>query len=112
MDYVQLRFDSIGSDELPVLNCDVMPGVQVGDSRLYDGDVGYSDALRSFIPGRVVATVEETGRGLQIDFAGGSIVLHPRSDELVSPEIAMLGGFEDRSFMVWRPGEDSFEDLG
>jgi hypothetical protein len=58
-----------------------------------------------------VATSEATGRGLSVDFAEGSLTLHPSRDELVGPEIAMLRGFEDRAWMVWRPGEESFEDL-
>lgn len=41
----------------------------------------------------------------------GWIALHPSVDELVGPEIGMLSGFDDGHWMVWRPGEDSFEDL-
>jgi hypothetical protein len=62
-------------------------------------------------PEEVVETTEKTGIGLKIDFPSGWIALHPTVDELVGPEIAMLGGFEDGRLMVWRPGEDSFEDL-
>lgn len=66
LDYVQLRFDGGSSDDMPVLNCDVMPDVERGDE------------IR---------------------------------DALVGPEIALLQGFGDRSWMCWRPGEESLEDL-
>ncbi|GLY33875.1 hypothetical protein [Kineosporia sp. NBRC 101731] len=74
-------------------------------------DPGYGDALRSFVPEEVTATVEQSGVGLVISFPSGRLVVHPTLDELVGPEITMLAGFEDRSLMVWRPGEASFEDL-
>ncbi|MFJ6454044.1 hypothetical protein [Paenarthrobacter sp. NPDC091669] len=48
--------------------------------------------------------------GIRIELDMGTVVIHPAVDE-VYVEIAMLMGFEDRSWMVWRPGEDSFEDL-
>jgi hypothetical protein len=64
-----------------------------------------------FIGQSVAATAEATGQGLSVDFAMGSVSLHPSRDEVVGPEIAMLSGFEDRAWMVWRPGEESFEDL-
>jgi hypothetical protein len=58
-----------------------------------------------------VDTREETGLGLVVHFESGKVVVHPSRDDLEGPEIAMLSGFEDRRWMVWRPGEDSFEDL-
>lgn len=67
--------------------------------------------MRALIPGQVVATVEETGRGLRIAFADGTICLHPRPEDVVGPEIALLNGFEDRRWRCRRPGEESFEDL-
>ncbi|HVK23471.1 MAG TPA: hypothetical protein VM677_19130 [Actinokineospora sp.] len=51
------------------------------------------------------------GSGLEIVFPGGSVHLHPRGEDLLGPEIAMLSGFADGRWMVWRPGADSFEDL-
>ena len=110
MDYVQLRFDGSAKD-MPVLNCDVMPAVERGIDTIADGQTGYADALRSLIPSVVRQTREETGVGLRIEFDDGAIVLHPARDDLVGPEIALLQGFEDRRWMCWRPGEDSFEDL-
>ena len=109
MDYVQLRFDGPG-DEAPVLNCDVWPHVEFDGVRYVESDLGYADALRHLIPGTVLETTEATGSGLCITLDSGKLVLHPRLDE-VFVEIAMLSGFSDRSWMVWRPGEDSFEDL-
>jgi hypothetical protein len=38
------------------------------------------------------------------------VVIHPSTNE-VYVEIAELLGFADRAWMVWRPGEESFEDL-
>ena len=38
-------------------------------------------------------------------------VLHPQVDDLSGPEIALLGGFEDGSWMCLQPGEESFEYL-
>lgn len=46
-----------------------------------------------------------------LEFDEGTIRIHPALEELDGPEIAMLGGFDDRAWMCWRPGEDSFEDL-
>jgi len=110
MDYVQLRFDG-PIDDNPVLNCDVMPIVERGTASIHDGELGYSDALRGLISGVVKSTREETGIGLRIEFEGGAIVIHPDRDDLIGPEIALLGGFVDGRWMCWRPGEESFEDL-
>jgi hypothetical protein len=110
MDYVQLRFDG-PTEDMPVLNCDVLPSVE-RDGRLFSAaDLGYADALRALIPQSVVATAEQTGIGLRLEFEGGAIVVHPLRDDVPSPEIALLGGFTDGRWMCWRPGEDSFEDL-
>lgn len=110
MDYVQLRFDG-PSPDMPVLNCDVMPTVEIGAEALIDGQTGYADALRLLIPGVVQRTQEGTGLGLRIEFEAGAIVVHPTVQDLTGPEIALLGGFDDGRWMCWRPGEDSFEDL-
>lgn len=104
-DYLQLDFDG------PLLTCEVWPTVRADTGHLGVADAGYRDALCSFIGEPVVSTTERTGTGLVVAFAAGAVVLHPRWDELAGPEIAMLSGFEDRAWMVWRPGEDSFEDL-
>lgn len=110
MDYVQLLFDG-PSPDMPVLNCYLMPRVELGSSTFADGQVGYADALRSLIPRVVRQTREATGVGLRIEYDDAAIVVHPTTDELVGPEIALLQGFEDRPWMCWRPGEESFEDL-
>lgn len=110
MDHVQLRFDG-PSPDMPVLNCDVMPAVELGSETLVDGQIGYADALRSLIPGVVRRTEEGTGIGLRIAFDAGTIAVHPAREDLTGPEIALLGGFEDRRWMCWRPGEESFQDL-
>jgi hypothetical protein len=111
MDYVQLRFDASATPDMPVLNCDVWPVVHRSGRTYREVETGYADTLRSFITEEIVATTEKTGLGLRIDLPSGWIALHPTVDELVGPEIAMLGGFEDGRLMVWRPGEESFEDL-
>ena len=109
-DYVQLWFDGPG-DDLPLMNCYVMPTVEAGGRTLSDGMQGYADALRGFIPQLVARTQEETRLGLRVEFADGAIVLHPNRDDLNGPEIALLTGFADQDWMCWRPGEESFEDL-
>ncbi|BCB88124.1 hypothetical protein Psuf_054370 [Phytohabitans suffuscus] len=110
MDYVQLRFNGPTKD-MPVLNCDVLPVVETPAGLIASGQLGYADALRAFIPGHVVATLEETGRGLRIEFDEGTICLHPKANEVPGPEIALLSGFTDGRWMCWRPGEECFEDL-
>ncbi|MET7783182.1 MULTISPECIES: hypothetical protein [Streptomyces] len=110
MDYVQLRFDG-PTDDMPVLTCDVLPTVTLSGQTLSPVEAGWTEALRALIPQDVTATREETGIGVKVDFLTGSIQLHPTESELVGPEIAMLNGFSDHSWMVWRPGEDAFEDL-
>jgi len=110
MDYVQLRFDG-PTEDMPVLNCDVMPAVETPTGLVVPGQLGYADAQRALIPGEVVATSEATGSGLRIAFEAGAIALQPRLDELTGPEIALLGGFQDGRWMCWRPGEESCEDL-
>ncbi|MDG4831470.1 hypothetical protein O7627_19415 [Solwaraspora sp. WMMD1047] len=110
MDYVQLRFDS-QTEDMPVLNCDVLPVVETPAGLIAPGQEGWADALRAFIPSQVVATAEETGRGLRIEFDEGTICLHPDVGDVPGPEIALLTGFKDRKWMCWRPGEESFEDL-
>lgn len=112
MDYLILWFDGDpgGRDNI-ALNCDVFPVVQMGGSVYSERDLGYGDALRSLIPEVVKETAEGTGAGIVVSFPSGRLVLHPVADELPGPEIAMLSGFEDGQWMVWRPGEDSFEDL-
>jgi hypothetical protein len=73
MDYVQRRFDG-PTEDMPVLNCDVLPVVETPAGLVAPGQVGYADALRAFIPDYVVATAEETGQGLRIEFDKGTMV--------------------------------------
>ena len=103
--YLQLTFDG------PFLTCEAWPTVDIGEGAVSYGEAGYRDALCSFLAEPVVATQEETGRGLVIEFEHGTVRIHPSLDELEGPEIAMLSGFDDGKWMVWRPGEESFEDL-
>lgn len=110
MDYVQLRFDG-PTEDMPVLNCDVLPSVERAGRLVSAADMGYADALRALIPQSVIATAERTGAGLRVEFEGGAIVVHPLRDDVQGPEIALLQGFTDGRWMCWRPGEDSFEDL-
>lgn len=110
MDYVQLHFGG-PAQNTPVLNCDVVPAVRIAGHTVTDGLTGYANALRSLISGTVVRTAKATGIGLQIELDNGSLVLHPTRAGMAGPEIAMLHGFNDRHWMCWRPGEDSFEDL-
>jgi len=93
------------------LNCDVWPRVDLGEGEIEYGSPGYRDALCSLLATPVIATQEQTGLGLVVEFDSGTVRIHPSRDELEGPEIALLGGFDDRSWMCWRPGEESFEDL-
>lgn len=109
-DYVQLRFDG-DSDKRPViLNSYVWPLIAMDGRDWREPDLGYADALRRLSPGKVVSTTEATGAGIRIELDTGVVVIHPSIGE-VYVEIAELMGFADRAWMVWRPGEDSFEDL-
>jgi hypothetical protein len=98
-------------DDFPHLLCDVWPVVEVGGRSYRYADVGYGDALMRLIPATVIATHEETGIGIKLFLEGASITVHPDRD-VDTVEIAMLIGFGDKQWMVWRPGEESFEDLG
>ena len=111
MDYVQLRFDGERLDGMPVLNCDVLPAIsRAGRTHLPD-EPGWAGALVGLIPQVVTETNEQTGTGIEIRLGDAVVRLHPRREQVDTPEIAMLSGFEDGRWMVWRPGEDSFEDL-
>jgi hypothetical protein len=109
-DYVQLRFDGPTEDR-PVLNCDVLPVVEIPAGRIDAAQVGWADALRALINEVVVGTVEETGRGLRVEFDHAVLSIHPDISDIEGPEIALLDGFTDRQWMCWRPGELSFEDV-
>jgi hypothetical protein len=109
-DYVQLRFGGPPNGGPVVLNCYVWPAVECAGRTWREPDLGYADALRKLSPGVVSATSEATGTGVRIDLDTGAVVIHPALDEVVV-EIALLMGFDDGAGMVWRPGEDSFEDL-
>ncbi|MGW4246962.1 hypothetical protein [Nocardia sp. NPDC004722] len=104
-DYVQLDFDG------PRLSCFVWPTVDIGGASRSLGYAGYRDALCSFISQPVASTEEAVGTGLVLRFAMGAVTIHPTPDELRGPEIAMISGFADKSWGVWRPGEDTFADL-
>lgn len=97
--------------DMLILTCDAFPVVHTEIGQLREGQIGYGDALRAFIPGHVVATAEAFEARLRVEFPNGAIVLRPSDDELVGPEIATLSGFVDSAWMCWRPGEDAFEYL-
>ncbi|SIO21820.1 hypothetical protein [Agromyces cerinus] len=116
MDYVMLWFDGdVGGGDVAggnvVLNCDVYPVAEHRGQVYAEADLGYGDALRALIPQEVSSTVEQTGAGIVISFQTGRITIRPAFDEWVGPEIATLSGFADGAWMVWRPGEEPFEDL-
>ena len=109
-DYVQLRFDGPPAGGPVILNCYAWPVIQTAGRLWHEQDLGYADALRRLTPGTVTSTSEATGRGIRIELDTGTIVIHPARDD-VYVEIAHLMGFPDGAWMVWRPGEESFEDL-
>ncbi|MGW5106674.1 hypothetical protein [Nocardia sp. NPDC004123] len=104
-DYLQFDFDG------PRLTCYVWPTVHADGITRSLGDAGYRDALCAFISQTVVSTKEAVGLGLVVRFGIGAVSIHPALEELTGPEIAMISGFPDRSWDVWRPGEDVFADL-
>jgi hypothetical protein len=110
-DYVQLRFDGTpGAGNPVILNCYVWPVIDSFGRIWRESDLGYADALRKLTPGTVSSTTEQTGVGIRIELDTGAIVVHPKLEEIYV-EIAEITGFTDGAWMVWRPGEDSFEDL-
>lgn len=107
-DYVQLRFEPSSGPDEPVLTCNAPPVVEQDGRRLSDGDGGWADALRALIGQTVIGTDATTGIG--IHFESGLLRMSPTRDELTGPEIALLTGFEDGVWIVWRHGEPPFED--
>lgn len=110
-DYVQFKFDGALDAKTPViLSAYAWPAVEIGTRTWRRDDLGYADALRQLAPGIVIATSERTGHGIRIELDTGTLAIHPTIAE-AGAEIAMLGGWSDGAWMLWRPGEDSFEDL-
>jgi hypothetical protein len=110
IDGVRLLFVNDITDEQPHLQCFAWPHVELNGTSYAESTLGFGDALRSLIGGTVTSTTEATGVGLRLDFSERSVRLHPAIED-VYVEIGMLSGLEDEAWMVWRPGEDSFEDL-
>ncbi|MFE3193695.1 hypothetical protein ACFXHA_32165 [Nocardia sp. NPDC059240] len=104
--YVQLDFDG------PRLTCFVWPTVEIGGAARSLGDSGYRDALCAFISQTVTSVDEAVGTGLVLRFALGAVTIDPTPDEVEGPEIAMLAGFPDEAWDLWRPGENIFADMG
>ncbi len=109
-DYLQIFFDGPPGCKHVILNCYVWPQVDRDGHRWRESELGYADALRQLASGTVLSTAEATGSGITIEVDSGTISVHPTASE-VFVEIAHLSGFDDGSWMVWRPGEESFEDL-
>ena len=109
-DYVQLRFDGAPGAGPLTLNCYVWPVIPPAGRVWLDRHLGYGVARGRLTPGVVVPPAEATSDGIRIGLDTGAIHIRPAKDE-VFVEIAELDGFADGAWMVWRPGEDSFEDL-
>ncbi len=101
-DYVQLVFNG------PTLSCFTWPTVKSGGSELRIGEPGYRDALCDLMSRAVSSAVEREGDGLRIDLGDAAIVVKPVDGETTGHEVAMLSGFSDHDWMVWRPGEPAF----
>jgi len=110
-DYVQFAFDGTANAGIPVgLSCYVWPVVEHSGHTWRESDLGYADALRKLTPGTVTSATEKVDIGIRIELDTGTLVIHPEPhDDCV--EIAALTGFTDFPWIVWRPGEGSFEDL-
>lgn len=87
------------------------PTVSRGETRLTVGDPGYRDALCSLIGSEILSTTEAVQSGFAVVLDRGAVLVKPTWDELRGPEIAHLSGLDDQAWMVWRPGEESFECL-
>ncbi len=110
-DYVQLRFDGTpGAGDPVVLNCYVWPTVEWSGRSWCESDLGWGDALRALTPGTVTSTSEAAEGGLRIELNTGAISINPNLAD-VYVEVAEISGFRDGAWMVWRPGEESFEHL-
>lgn len=109
--YVRFKFEGTPGVGNPVgLTSYVWPVIKNPEGDWHGTDLGYADAIRKLAPGTVIATAEQTGTGIRIELDTVTIVIHPRPEE-VHVEIAEIRGFNDRSWMVWHLGGDSFEDL-
>lgn len=108
---LRLRFDRPGTrnPEL-VMSCRSWPDVERSGGTWRDGDLGYTDVLRSLLGTSVLSTTERTERGLRIQFAQGALAINPRRAD-PSVEIAQLSGFADGRWMAWWPGDYAFENL-
>lgn len=110
-DYVQLRFDGDTNEGRSIVfNVYAWPVIEGAGSTWRETDLGYADALRRLTPGLVVSTTEETGIGIRIELDTGAIVIHPTRAEVFSA-IGEIMGFADNTWVEWRPGGNSFEDI-
>lgn len=110
-DYAIFRFDGPPDESSEVrLQSFVWPTVEFGGRTWREGDLGYADALRRLAPGEVTGVTERVGRGIRIELDTGTLVINPGIDE-VHIEIAMINGWADMSWMLWRPGEGTFAKL-
>jgi hypothetical protein len=110
MDYVMLQFWGRDVDDA-MFTLLVWPVVSVRGRDLRFGEPGYRDALCGLITRTVTATDASPEDGFQLVFDSTAMRLNPKSEEVVGEEIAMLDLGKSRGFMVWRPGEETFEHL-
>lgn len=109
LDRLELRFDGDpGHSEGTVLTCEVWPEVRQPGVVLRQEGFGYADALRAVVGQIVVGTTESAEEGLVVELLGAAVVLNPASDDVPGAEIALLRGFSDGAWAVWRPGEGVF----
>lgn len=104
-DYVQLGFNG------PRLTCWVWPRLTIDGVVHTMGDSGYRDRLCSFISRVPTDTADEPGVGIVLRFGMDFISVNPTAAELTDAvEVAMIWGFEDKHWEVWRPGEGTFAE--
>ncbi len=111
LDRLELRFDGESLDDEPVLTCEVWPEVRQPGVVLRQEGFGYTDALRALVGQLVMGTTDLAGEGLVLELQGATVVVNPGSEELASPDIALLRGFDDGRWTAWRRGEHPFEAL-
>jgi len=91
--YMQFRFDDA---TLTVYNS---PAVETPDGVATEGMSGYADRLRGLIGQKIVGATERDDHGLELVFAGGSVIRISPNPSL--PEVALLQVGDGSVWAVW-----------
>lgn len=108
---VRLRFTTSGGLDGPMLTCTVLPSVTVDGKVVGSSDERWAGMLRGLITEHVQSTHELTGVGIRLEFAHGSVRLHPPQHYRDGTEVARLEGLGDQTVRIWRSGSECFADV-